>query len=86
MKGVYVSESPIKVDKETVIANAYDEILNQESLGNITVQRYDQLSADEKSRISKSTIQAIHMQKLLIPSDHIPKVEQADFVRSHFPA
>ena len=86
MKGVYVSESPMKVEKETVIANAYDEILNQESLGNITVQRYDQLSADEKSRISKSTIQAIHMQKLLIPSDHIPKVEQADFVRSHFHA
>lgn len=86
MKGVYISESPIKVENEMVIANAYYEILNQESLGNITVRRYDQLSADEKSRISKSTIQAIHMQKLLIPSDHIPKVEQADFVRSHFPS
>lgn len=86
MKGVYVSESPIKVENETVIANAYNEILNQESLGNITVRRYDQLSTDEKSRISKSTIQAIHMQRLLIPSDHIPIVEQADFVRSHFPA
>lgn len=86
MKGVYVSESPIKVEKETVIANAYDKILNQESLGNITVRRYDQLSADEKTHISKSTIQAIHMQKLLVPSDHIPKVKQADFVRSHFPA
>ena len=86
MKGVYVSESPIKVEKETVIANAYDEILKQESLGNIIVQRYDKLSDNEKSRISKSTVQAIHMQKLLIPSDHIPKVEQADFVRSHFPA
>ncbi len=86
MKGVYVSESPIKVEKETVIANAHNEILNQESLGNITVRRYNQLSVDEKSNISKSTIQAIHMQKLLVPSDNIPKVEQADFVRSHFPA
>ena len=86
MKGVYVSESPINVEKETVIANAYDEILNQESLGNIIVQRYDKLSANEKSRISKSTVQAIHMQKLLIPSDYLPKIEQTAFVRSHFPA
>lgn len=86
MKGVYVSESPIKVEMETVIANAYDEILKQESLGNITVQRYDKLSANEKSRISKSTVQAIHMQKLLFPSDYLPKIEQTAFVRSHFPA
>ena len=85
MKGVYVSESPIEAKKETVVANAYDEILKQESLGNIIVQRYDKLSANEKSRITKSTIQAIHMQKLLIPSDHLPIIEQTAFVRSHFP-
>ncbi len=31
------------------------------------------------------TVRAIYMQKLLIPSNHIPKQEQARFVQIHFP-
>ena len=85
MKGVYISEVPIPVEKETKIDNVYDEILKQESLGNIIVRRYNQLSVDDKNEIFKMTVRAIHMQKLLIPSDHIPKQEQARFVQRHFP-
>ena len=85
MKGVYTSEVPISIEKETKIDNVYDEILKQEALGNIIIRRYDQLSDDEKKEIFKLTVRAIHMQKLLIPSEHIPKQEQTIFVQKHFP-
>ena len=85
MKGVYTSEVPIPIETEMKIDNVYDEILKQESLENIIIRRYDQLSVDDKKEIFKMTIRAIHMQKLLIPSDHIPKQEQARFVQMHFP-
>jgi len=84
MKGVYVSEDPVAVEKETIISNVYHEILKHESLGNIIIRRYNHLPNEEKARISKTTVRAIHMQKLLFPSDHISKTEQTDFVRSHF--
>lgn len=64
--------------------NTYDAILKQEYLGNIITQRYDQLSVDDKKEIFKTTVRAIHLQKLLIPSDYIPKQEQARFVQIHF--
>lgn len=84
MKGVYISETPVEIDKETIIPNVYNEILHQEECGNIVVRRYNQLSLDEKADISKTTIRAIHMQKLLSPSNYIPKTELIDFVKSHF--
>lgn len=77
--------NPITVEKETKIDNVYDEILKQESLGNIIIRRYDQLSVDDKKEIFKMTVRAIHMQKLLIPSDYVPKQEQTCFVQMHFP-
>ena len=85
MKGVYTSEVPVPVEKETRVYNVYDEILKEESLENIIIRRYDQLSDDEKKEIFKLTVRAIHMQKLLIPSEHIPKQEQTIFVQKHFP-
>ena len=85
MKGVYTSECPVTVNKETIISNTYDEILKHEALGNIILQRYIQLSPEEKARISKTTVRAIHMQKLLFPSHSTSKTEQIDFVRSHYP-
>lgn len=85
MKGVYVSESPIKVENEMFIPNVYNEILKQESLGNVVIKRYSKLSLEEKENISKTTIRAIHMQKLLFPTDHKPMEELIDFVKSHFP-
>ena len=85
MKGVYTSEVPISIEKETKIDNVYDEILKQEALGNIIIRRYDQLSVEDKKEIFKMTVRAIHMQKLLIPSDYVPKQEQARFVQMHFP-
>lgn len=85
MKGVYTSEVPIPVEKEMKVYNVYDEILKQEFLGNIIIRRYEQLSDDDKKEIFKLTVRAIHMQKLLIPSEHIPKQEQTIFVQKHFP-
>ena len=84
MKGVYTSEISIPVEKEIQIDNVYDEILKQESLGNIIIQRYGQLSLEDKNEIFKQTVRAIHMQKLLIPSDYVPKQEQVHFVKTYF--
>lgn len=75
----------IPVENETKIDNVYDEILKQELLGNVVIQRYHQLSFDDKDEIFKLTVRAIHMQRLLVPSEYIPKQEQARFVQTHFP-
>ncbi|MBQ3099494.1 MAG: hypothetical protein IJC50_00745 [Clostridia bacterium] len=85
MKGVYTSEVSVSVNKEIQIDNVYDEILKQESSGNITVQRYARLSSEDKNEIFKQTVRAIHMQKLLIASDYLPKQELVRFVQSRFP-
>lgn len=84
MKSVFISETPIGVEKEIVVPSVYEEVMKQESLGNIVVRRYNQLSSEEKADISKTTVRAIHMQKLLVPSDYAPKQELAAFVRVHF--
>lgn len=85
MKGIYISETPIAIENEIQINNVYNEILKQESLGNIIIQKYNKLSLDDKDEILKSTVRAIHMQKLLISSEHVPKQEQTYFVQTHFP-
>ena len=85
MKGVYTSEISISIEKETQIGNVYNEILKQESLGKIIIRRYSQLSLDDKNEIFKQIVRAIHMQKLLIPSDYVPKQEQVRFVQTYFP-
>lgn len=84
MKDVYSSEVPVSVEKESVISNVYDEIIKQEALGNIRIQRYNQLTYEEKEKQFKTIVRAIHMQKLLLPSDYIPQQEQAEFVKTHF--
>ena len=84
MKGVFVSEKTIGVEKEIIVPSVYDEVIKQESLGNVVVRIYNQLPSEEKNEISKTTVRAIHMQKLLTPSDFAPKKELAAFVRSHF--
>lgn len=85
MKGVYTSDIPVSVEKEMRIDNVYDEIIKQESLGKIIIQRYNQISAFDKDEIFKQTVRAIHMQKMLIPSDYVSQQEMVDFVQSHFP-
>ncbi len=85
MKGVYTSEVPVNIAKEIVIPNVYEEILKHEAVGNIIIRRYTYLSDEEKNDISKTTVRAIHMQKLLSSSANISKSEQIDFVRLHFP-
>ena len=54
-------------------------------MGNIIIQRYNKLSSDDKNEIFRSTVSAIHMQKLLLPSDDISKQELVGFVQTHFP-
>ncbi|MBE6640065.1 MAG: hypothetical protein E7619_00615 [Ruminococcaceae bacterium] len=85
MKGVYISESPVSIQKENKIPNVYEEILKNESAGNIIVKRYSHLSDKEKNDISKTTVRAIHMQKLLFNPNNSAKAEMIDFVRTHFP-
>lgn len=85
MKGIYTSEFPISIQKENKIPNVYEEILKYESAGNIIVKRYSHLSDKEKNDISKTTVRAIHMQKLLFHTNNSAKAEMIDFVRTHFP-
>ena len=85
MKGVYTSNNPVSVERETQIFNAYDEIIKQESLGKIIIQRFNQLSDFDKDKIHNQIVRAIHMQKMLIPSDYVPQQEMVDFVQTHFP-
>lgn len=85
IKGVYISGVSVPIEREVQIDNVYDEILKQELLGNIIIQKYNQLSTNDKDEIFKLTVRAIHLQKLLIPSDYVPKQEQAYFVQTHFP-
>ncbi len=83
IKGVYTSDSEVKVEKELPINNVYTHILNQAEHGNIIINHYQQLSDDEKKEISEKVIRAIHMQHLLLPeSNHS---QNADFIREHFP-
>lgn len=84
MKSVYTSNSSISVEKEIQIDNVYNEILRQETLGNIIIKRYSQLSIDDKIDILNQTVRAIHMQKLLLPSDYIPKKELVNFIKKRF--
>lgn len=85
MRGVYTSNVSVPIEKETRIDNVYDEILKQESSGKIIIRRYNQLSSDEKNKIFKQIVRAIHMQKLLIPSSYEPQQLLVDFVKTKFP-
>lgn len=67
MRGVYTSNVSVPIEKETRIDNVYDEILKQESSGKIIIRRYNQLSSDEKNKIFKQIVRAIH--NLLNASD-----------------
>lgn len=84
-KGVYTSEGPVFVEKEMHIDNAYDEILKQEAQGKIMVRRYSGLSLEEKEVIFRQTVRAIHMQKLLLPSDYEYRQKMAEFAKFHWP-
>ncbi len=85
MKGVFTSRTCVPIEKEILIDNGYEEILKQEALGTIRVRRYRLLPSDEKNEIFKATVRAIHMQKLLLPSEDAPNKELVCFVRQHFP-
>lgn len=85
MKGVYISEVPVVVQKEIIIPDVYEEICKQSALGNIIVREYAQLTTEEKVLITKRTIMAIHREKLLFPTNNKAKTEKIDFVRYHFP-
>lgn len=84
MKGVYTSDIAVPVEKEMRIENVYAEIIKQELLGNIIIQRYNHLSAYDKDKIFNQTVRAIHLQKMLIPSDYVHQQNMVDFVQAHF--
>lgn len=71
IKGVYVSTVPVEIKNETIIVNAYKEILKEEQLGNIIIRRYDTLTMEEKTKFKKNRIRSIHMQKLLKPNEQL---------------
>lgn len=80
MNNVYNSEKPVPITGCSMVDDVYFEILKGEKDGLIRVKRFDKLKNDELEEISKTTIRAIHMQKLLLSNS-----EMADFVKEKFP-
>lgn len=82
---VYNSEKPVQITGYQTIENVYNEIRNRENQGEIRVLRYGKLSNKEKQKISTDTVRAIHMQKLLAPSEESDdKMQLIHFVKEKF--
>ena len=81
IKGVYISDTAVEVEKEFPVDNVYAHILEQAEKGNIFIKKHDELSDDERRTIQTNVIRSIHMQHLL--SDR--NSEYAAFIRKHFP-
>lgn len=84
--GVYNSDEPINVCKETVIADVFNEIQKRIADGRVILRTYGLLDAEQKEKIVKSDmVRAIHMQRLLKPNKTETDTAYAAFIREHFP-
>ena len=84
--GVYNSEEPVNVIKETVIADVFEEIRKRIADGRVILRSYGSLGADEKEKIVKlDMVRAIHMQRLLTPGKTEADIAYAAFVKERFP-
>ncbi len=82
---VHSSEKPVPITGCQTIKDVYIEILNRESQGEIKVLRYNTLSNEEKQKNSSDTVRAIHMQRLLAPSEDLDDIKQLiNFVKEKF--
>lgn len=83
INSVYNSEFPVRIIGCEEISDVYSEILKRETIGTVKVVRYNSLSINKKEKINSDTVRAIHMEKLLFPSED--KKEKISFVKRKFP-
>ena len=84
--GVYNSDVPINICKETVIGNVFEEIQKRIADGRVILRTYGSLTMEEKEKIVKSDmVRAIHMQRLLKPDKTETDIAYTTFIRRHFP-
>lgn len=82
---VFNAEEPVPVLQSRYIADVYAEILKCESEGKIRIKRYAELSDEEKDALLNSTVRAIHMERLLYPTENQETLAKIEFVKTHFP-
>ena len=63
--GVYNSEVPVNVSKETVIDDVFEEIRKRIADGRVILRTYGSLNKEEKEKIIECEVRAIHQQRLL---------------------
>lgn len=84
IKGVFISLATVQIKNMSYISNVYEEILKEESLGNIIIKRYETLSIEEKNVIRNGKVRSIHMLGLLNPNENNQKY-MATFMKDKFP-
>ena len=86
IEGVYNSDVPLKVSKETPIDDARAEMLKRISDGRVILRTYSSLGAEEKERIVEcDMVRAIHMERLLTAGSTEYDIEKRAFIRERFP-
>ena len=83
--GVYNSDVPVPVAKETVIDDVPGEICKRIADGRVVIRRYSSLTETEKEEIQRTMVRAIHMERLLNaePTEHT--AAKSAFIKEHFP-
>ena len=84
--GVYNSDVPVPVAKETVIDDVPGEICKRIADGRVVMRRYSSLTETEKEEIQRTMVRAIHLERLLEPDGSEPTIAKAAFVKERFPA
>ena len=85
IEGVYNSEVPLSVCRETVIEDVYMEIKKRIADGRVVLHTYQSLDYKEKERITNDMVRAIHMLHLLTPGTSEYQTAYSEFIQEHFP-
>ncbi|MBR6410932.1 MAG: hypothetical protein IKS35_06085 [Clostridia bacterium] len=84
--GVYNSEVPVNVSKETVIDDVFEEIRKRIADGRVILRTYGSLNNEEKEKIIEcDMVRAIHQQRLLKFGTSEYNTAFGAFVKEHFP-
>ena len=81
MPWVYISEQNIKPSNVEQIDDIYEELLRQEKLGNLVINRHENMSEEEKAKYRKIVENDIQVKELKKYLD----CDYAKFLHEHFP-
>jgi len=84
--GVYNSDIPVNVSKETVVDDVFGEVQKRIGDGRVILRTWGSLDAEEKEKIvERDMVRSIHLQRLLKPEALAYDKALAEFVKEHFP-